>query len=70
MGSDQTEQYSQLELSDIIEARVEEILMFVQDEVRKLGVKQVASGYVLTGGIASMPVSLILHMIFYMKMFV
>ena len=36
MGSDQTEQYSQLELSDIIEARVEEILMFVQDEVRKL----------------------------------
>lgn len=55
MGSDQTEQYSQLELSDIIEARVEEILMFVQDEVRKLGVKQVASGYVLTGGIASMP---------------
>ncbi len=46
MGSDQTEQYSQLELSDIIEARVEEILMFVQDEVRKLGVKQVASGYV------------------------
>ena len=34
--ADQTEQYSQLELSDIIEARVEEILMFVQDEVRKL----------------------------------
>ena len=45
MGSDQTEQYSQLELSDIIEARVEEILMFVQDEVRKLGVKQVAVMY-------------------------
>ncbi|PFK40366.1 cell division protein FtsA [Bacillus cereus] len=55
MGSDQTEQYSQLELSDIIEARVEEILMFVQEEVRKLGVKHVASGYILTGGIASMP---------------
>ncbi|MDM5189612.1 cell division protein FtsA [Bacillus sp. DX4.1] len=55
MGSDQTEQYSQLELSDIIEARVEEILMHIQDEVSKLGVKHVASGYVLTGGIASMP---------------
>lgn len=55
MGSDQTEQYSQLELADIIEARVEEILMFVQDEVRRLGVKQLSAGYVLTGGVVSMP---------------
>ncbi|CAM4029812.1 cell division protein FtsA [Bacillus manliponensis] len=55
MGSDQTEQYSQLELADIIEARVEEILMFVESEVRRLGVKQLSAGYVLTGGVASMP---------------
>lgn len=55
MGSDQTEQYSQLELADIIEARVEEILMLVQDEVRRLGVKQLSAGYVLTGGVVSMP---------------
>ncbi|SFI61212.1 MULTISPECIES: cell division protein FtsA [unclassified Bacillus (in: firmicutes)] len=54
MGSDQTEQYSQLELADIIEARVEEILMLVQDEVQKLGLKQLPAGYVLTGGVVSM----------------
>ncbi|MFX3622638.1 MAG: cell division protein FtsA [Ectobacillus sp.] len=55
MGSDQTEQFTQRDLADIIEARVEEILMFVQQELRKLGVKQLPSGYVLTGGVVAMP---------------
>lgn len=54
MGSDQTEQFAQADLADIIEARLEEILLFVQQELRKLGVKSLPSGYVLTGGVVSM----------------
>lgn len=55
MGSDQTEQFSQVELADIIEARLEEILIFVQQEISKLGIKQLPGGYVLTGGVVAMP---------------
>jgi cell division protein FtsA len=54
MGNDQTEQFSQVELADIIEARLEEILIFVQQELRRLGIKQLPNGYVLTGGVAAM----------------
>ncbi|MCP8970239.1 cell division protein FtsA [Ectobacillus ponti] len=55
MGSEYTEQYSQLELADIIEARAEEMLLLVQQELRRAGVKQLPGGYVLTGGVAAMP---------------
>ncbi|MFD1735731.1 cell division protein FtsA [Bacillus salitolerans] len=55
IGSDQHQQYSQLEISDIIEARLEEILELVQQEIRKLGVKELPGGFVLTGGVVTMP---------------
>ncbi|MFC4320266.1 cell division protein FtsA [Litchfieldia salsa] len=55
IGSDQHQQFTQLEISDIIEARLEEILDLVQNEVRKLGVNDLPGGYVLTGGVVSMP---------------
>jgi cell division protein FtsA len=54
IGSDQHQQFSQLEISDIIEARLEEILEFVQNELRKMGVKELPGGFVLTGGVVAM----------------
>ncbi|WP_078547289.1 cell division protein FtsA [Litchfieldia alkalitelluris] len=55
IGSDQQQQFTQLEISDIIEARLEEIFDLVQNEVRKLGVNDLPGGYVLTGGVVNMP---------------
>lgn len=55
MGSDHTLQCTQAELAEVIEARLEEIFVFVRQELEKLGVKQLAGGYVLTGGVAVMP---------------
>ena len=37
IGSDQHQQFNQLELSDIIEARMEEIFELVQQELKKIG---------------------------------
>ncbi|UOE61654.1 cell division protein FtsA [Priestia filamentosa] len=55
IGSDQHQQFNQLEIADIIEARLEEIFDMVVQEVNNLGFKDVPGGYVLTGGVASMP---------------
>ncbi|WP_044893849.1 cell division protein FtsA [Bacillus alveayuensis] len=55
IGSDQHQQFSQLEVADIIEARLEEIFQMVQHEIRKLGYRDLPGGYVLTGGVANMP---------------
>ncbi len=55
IGSDQHQQFSQLEISDIIEARMEEIFELVQHEIKRLGVREIPGGYVLTGGVVSMP---------------
>lgn len=55
IGSDKQEQYSQLDLSDIIEARLEEILLIVQDTIKKLGYRDLPGGYVFTGGVANLP---------------
>jgi len=55
IGSDQHQQFSQREISDIVEARLEEILELVQYEIKKLGVKDLPGGYVLTGGVVNMP---------------
>lgn len=54
LGSDQHQQFNQYEISEIIEARLEEMLEMVQNEVRKLGIHEVASGYVLSGGVSAM----------------
>lgn len=55
IGSDKQEQYSQLDLSDIIEARLEEILLMVQESIKKLGYRDLPGGYVFTGGVANLP---------------
>ncbi|WP_246940165.1 cell division protein FtsA [Bacillus pinisoli] len=55
IGSDQHQQFSQLEISDIIEARLEEILELVQQELKKFGVRELPGGFVLTGGVVAMP---------------
>lgn len=54
IGSDQHQQFNQLEISDIIEARMEEIFELIQNEIRRLGVRDLPGGYVLTGGVANM----------------
>jgi cell division protein FtsA len=53
IGSDQHQQFNQLEISDIIEARMEEIFDLIQHEVKRLGAKDLPGGYVLSGGVAN-----------------
>lgn len=53
IGSDQHQQFNQLEISDIIEARMEEIFDLIQHEVKHLGAKDLPGGYVLSGGVAN-----------------
>lgn len=53
IGSDQHQQFNQLEISDIIEARLEELFELVLDELERLGVYDLPGGYVLSGGVAS-----------------
>ncbi|MDF1506672.1 cell division protein FtsA [Robertmurraya sp. DFI.2.37] len=53
IGSDQHQQFNQLEIADIIEARMEEIFDLIQAEIRRLGIHDLPGGYVLTGGVAN-----------------
>lgn len=53
IGSDQHQQFNQLEISDIIEARLEEIFELVGHEIARFGVYDLPGGFVLTGGVAS-----------------
>ncbi|KUP07024.1 cell division protein FtsA [Bacillus coahuilensis m2-6] len=55
IGSDQHEQFNQLELSDIIEARLEELFELVLHELRKRGIEDLPGGIVLTGGTSNLP---------------
>ncbi|TMU87867.1 cell division protein FtsA [Bacillus sp. BHET2] len=55
IGSDQHQQFNQLEISDIIEARLEEILDLINHELKRLGIRDLPGGYVLTGGVANLP---------------
>lgn len=54
IGSDQQQQFNQLEVADIIEARMEEIFSLVQDELKIMNIRELPGGFVLTGGIANM----------------
>lgn len=54
IGSNEKQQFSQLEVAEIIEARMVEILELAQYELRKMGADDVPGGYVLTGGSANM----------------
>lgn len=53
IGSDQHQQFNQLEVADIIEARMEEIFELIQEEIKRLGIYDLPGGYVLTGGVAN-----------------
>ncbi|MDX8044934.1 cell division protein FtsA [Gracilibacillus sp. S3-1-1] len=55
IGSNQKERYSQLDLAEIIEARLEEILIYSAREIQKMGYNELPGGLVLTGGTMSMP---------------
>ncbi|WP_338753907.1 cell division protein FtsA [Bacillus sp. FJAT-52991] len=55
IGSDQHQQFNQLEISDIIEARLEEVFEMVIEELRHQGVHDVPGGFVLTGGTSATP---------------
>jgi len=50
IGSNQKELYNQLQISDMIEARLEEIFMLSVKEFRRMGFNELRGGYVLTGG--------------------
>ncbi|MFC3882665.1 cell division protein FtsA [Bacillus songklensis] len=54
IGSDQHQQFNQLEVSEIIEARLQEILELVAQETQRSGMKELPGGYVLTGGVVTM----------------
>ena len=54
IGSDQHQQFNQLYVSEIIEARMEEIFELIAHELKRLGVTDLPGGFVLTGGTAKM----------------
>lgn len=55
IGSDKMQKFNQLQIADIIEARMEEIFLLVAQEIAKLGFKELPGGFVLTGGSANIP---------------
>ncbi|MEC5422781.1 cell division protein FtsA [Virgibacillus sp. C22-A2] len=55
IGSNTKQSYNQLQISDMIEARMEEIFAFADREIRRMGYHELPGGYVLTGGTMTMP---------------
>ncbi|GAE91728.1 cell division protein FtsA [Gracilibacillus boraciitolerans JCM 21714] len=55
IGSNQKQFHNQLDLAEIIEARLEEILLYSAREIQKMGYEEIPGGLVLTGGTMSMP---------------
>ncbi|MGV3466836.1 MAG: cell division protein FtsA [Heyndrickxia sp.] len=55
IGSDQHQQFNQLEIADIIEARMEEVFDFVLQELKRMNIYDLPGGIVLTGGSANIP---------------
>jgi len=55
IGSNHKELYNQLLISDMIEARLEEIFELSAKEIIRLGFHDLRGGYVLTGGTMKMP---------------
>ncbi|MCU5745721.1 cell division protein FtsA [Staphylococcus sp. SQ8-PEA] len=54
LESEETVQYTQKDLADIIEARVEEIFFNVFDVLQELGLTKVNGGFIVTGGSANL----------------
>lgn len=55
IGSNEKKTFNQLEISDMIEARLEEIYELTVRELRRMGYNELRGGYVLTGGTLKMP---------------
>lgn len=55
IGSNSEKEFNQIDLANIIEPRVQEIFQLISQEVARLGFKDIAGGYILTGGSVSMP---------------
>ncbi|MFB1049656.1 cell division protein FtsA [Paraliobacillus sp. JSM ZJ581] len=55
IGSDQKQIFNQLDISDMIEARLEEIYTFAAREIKRMGYSELPGGFVLTGGCMRMP---------------
>jgi cell division protein FtsA len=55
IGSNAKQTFNQLQVADMIEARLEEIYAYVEREIRRMGYHELPGGYVLTGGTMKMP---------------
>ncbi|MDA7025959.1 cell division protein FtsA [Bacillus sp. CLL-7-23] len=55
IGTDQQQTFTQREVANIIEARLEEIFLFVVEELHNMNIKELPGGFVLTGGQVGMP---------------
>ncbi|MBC1473490.1 cell division protein FtsA [Listeria grandensis] len=55
IGSDQQQHFTQLEVADIVEARMEEIFTLTMEELARVGKNHLPGGYVLTGGSMAIP---------------
>lgn len=55
IGSNEKQLYNQLQIADMIEARLEEIYIFAERELHKMGYQDLPGGYVLTGGSMKLP---------------
>ncbi len=55
IGSNEKKTFNQLEISDMIEARLEEIYELALRELRRMGYHDLRGGYILTGGTMKMP---------------
>lgn len=54
MGSNVEKEFTQVDLANIIEPRMQEIFHMIRQEVKRLGYGDKVTGYVLTGGTVSM----------------
>lgn len=55
VGTNVEKEFSQVDLANIIEPRMQEIFQMIRQEVKRLGYLDKINGYVLTGGSVSMP---------------
>lgn len=55
VGTNVEKEFSQVDLANIIEPRMQEIFQMIRQEVKRLGYVDKINGYVLTGGSVSMP---------------
>ncbi|GEL75963.1 cell division protein FtsA [Tenuibacillus multivorans] len=55
IGSNEKQTFNQVQITEIIEARLAEVYHFVLQEFKRMGYRDLPGGYVLTGGVMSLP---------------